>query len=181
MTDPLHVRLPVTSLADKAEVFEISAKIGDFDRLAAAIDADLAGTAEAPSATDWRELPVTGRLQFGVAAAGEPVVSVDLSADVTSVCQRSLEVFRWQLETAVRFRLAPNGEAVAELDGYETWELDDDVIVPIELADEALVMAMPLSVTHDEAVVEADAGATGRDVTRPFADLRAQMDKVTDE
>ncbi len=181
MTDPLHARLPVTSLVDKSEVIEISAKIGDFDRLSTAIEADLASGGGAPSNRDWREMSVSGRLQFGAEAAGEPVVAVCLSADVTSVCQRCMSVFRWPLGTELKLRLVRAGEADADLDGHETWELDDDVVIPIELIDEALVMAMPLSVRHDEACIEVDADAETKDLTTPFADLRARMDRATDE
>lgn len=180
MPDPLHARLPLTSLVDKSEVIEISAKIGDLERLAEAIEADLAGTDDARPGRDWREMPVSGRLQFGAEAAGEAVVAVSLSADVTSVCQRCMDVFRWPLETELRLKLVRSGEADADLDGHETWELDDDVVVPIEFIDEALVMAMPLSVKHDEACVEAGTSTEAEETTTPFADLRARMDKATD-
>ena len=180
MTDPLHARLPVTSLVDKAEVVEISAKVGELKRLTEAIEADLASGASASSDRDWREKSVSGRLQFGAEAAGEAVVAVRLSADITSVCQRCMDVFGWPLETELRLRLVRTDEADTELDGYETWELDDDVVVPLDLIDEALVMAMPLSAMHDEACVEVDARAETEKMTTPFADLRAQMDEATD-
>ncbi len=180
MTDPLHARLPVTSLVDKSEVIEISAKIGDFSRLAAAIEADLGTESDAPGHSNWREKPVSGTLQFGTEGAGEAVVAARLSAEMTSVCQRCMGPFGWTLETELRLRLAGTDEADADLDGYETWELDDDVVIPIDLVDEALVMAMPLSVRHDEACVEVDETVAAEKMTTPFADLRAQMDKATD-
>ena len=180
MTDPLHARLPVTSLVDKSEVIEISAKIGDFSRLAAAIEADLGTESDAPGHSNWREKPVFGTLQFGTEGAGESVVAVRLGAEMTSICQRSLERFDWRLETELRLRLVSMDEADADLDGYETWELDDDVVIPIELADEALVMALPLSVRREEDDVEVDAPAATEELTTPFADLRAQMDKAKD-
>ena len=180
MTDPLHARLPVTSLVDKAEVIEISAKIGDFSRLAAAIEADLAAVDTAPKAQSWRAKPVSGRLEFGAGAEGEAVVAVRLSAEMTSVCQRCMGVFGWPLETELRLRLVGTDAADTDLEGHETWELDDGVVVPIELVDEALVMAIPLSVRHDEACAEVDGEAATEELTTPFADLRAQMEKATD-
>ncbi len=180
MTDPLHARLPVTSLVNNSEVIEISAKVGDFSRLAAAIEADLAAETDARAPDDWREKRVSGRLEFGAEAAGEAVVAVCLAAEMTSVCQRSLDVFEWQLETELKLRLVRTDGADAELEGYETWELDDDVVVPIELADEALVMALPLSVRREEEIVEVDTPAAAEELTTPFADLRAQMDKAKD-
>ncbi len=181
MTDPLHAQLPVTSLVDKSEVIEISAKIGDFSRLAAAIEADLGTDSDAPGLTHWREKPVSGTLQFGTEGGGQAVVEVRLGAEMTSICQRSLERFEWRLETDLRLRLVGMDDAASDLDGYETWELDDDVVIPIELADEALVMAMPLSIRNDEASVGVEASAETEEMTTPFAGLRAQMDKATDQ
>ncbi len=182
MTDPLHARLPVTSLANDCEVVEISAEIGDLSRLAETLDADLSALDAAQVPRDWRSRPVSGRLQFGTDAAGGAVAAVELTAGMTSVCQRCLGVFEWPLQTELRLQLVGADEVAEELEGYEVWELDDDAIVPAELVDEALVMALPLSVRHDETCVEieVEAATVTDDLTTPFADLKSQMDKTTD-
>ena len=41
-------------------------------------------------------------------------------------------------------------------------------------------MAIPLSVRHDEACAEVEGEAATEELTTPFADLRAQMEKATD-
>ena len=180
MTDPLHARLPVTSLANDCEVIEISAEIGGFSRLAETLAADLSVLDAAQVPRDWRARPVSGRLQFGTDTAGGAVAAVELKAGITSVCQRCLDVFEWSLQTELKLQLIAAEEVADELEGYEVWELDEDAIVPAELVDEALVMALPLSARHDENCVEVEAEEVTDKLTTPFADLRSQMDKTTD-
>jgi len=75
-------------------------------------------------------------------------------------------------------------QAAAESDtlaGTETWEVESDEIRPLDLAEEALIMALPLASTHEPpedcgSLVAIEKGP-GDAVSTPFASLRSQMDE----
>lgn len=187
MNDPLRDRRSVADLASRGQVIEISSVIGDFSRLSDVVAADLERLAAADVPLDWRNRPVTGRLEFGaIAGDGRAAKLVgEISATLVSVCQRCLAPFEWELATAVRLLLVEAGEGVASHDGLELWELDSGEARPLDIVDEALVMAMPLAVRHAELddCVELESGKrpdpapaeSGERMTTPFAGLAEQM------
>ena len=181
MGDPMRDRWPLKGLTKAFQIIEISNKIRDFERLAAALDADLAGAEQNGETADWRDLPVSGRLQFGSGDHGEIVIDGRVQANVRSVCQRCLGVFDWPLVTDLRLMLVGPGETMDDAGEYEFWELDDDTLRPIDLVDEALVMALPLSARHEDDACGSDdrndSAASEERMTTPFADLRARMDE----
>ncbi len=74
--------------------------------------------------------------------------------------------------------LIPGGDATA-FEEYEIWETAEDTVRPLDIVDEALIMAMPLSMAHDD---YADCGSLAKrlrpeepSTVRPFADLKSQM------
>ncbi len=182
MGNPLRVRRPVAELAAKGQVIEIAEKIGNFERLAGSVEADLATLEPDKIPQDWRESPVTGRLEFGFADAQQRVASLvgEVAVTVDAVCQRCLEPFR--LKLAVGLKLLPTTveQGVSAEADFELWELEDETVCPAEIVEESLIMAMPLSAMHDTA--EACVGYEPADeqlqqTTRPFAELRAQLDQ----
>ena len=189
MNDPLRDRRSLADLASKGQVVEISGVIEDFDRLADVVAADLGTLAAAEVPAGWRKLPVSGRLAFSaIHGDGRAArLSGELAASLVSVCQRCLQAFEWQLATAIDVVLVAAGEAGARDDGLDVWELDGSDARPAEIVDEALVMAMPLSVRHDKLddCVDLRSGdqpeispdETGRRMTTPFAGLAEQMSK----
>ena len=65
--------------------------------------------------------------------------------------------------------------------GFEVWELAEDAVRPLDIVEEALIMALPLSPLHKsrdlcgplaDNVVQEKTGTV-----RPFADLKSQMGK----
>ena len=191
MNDPLRDRRRLSDLATNGQVIEIAGVVGDFDRLADVVSADLDALDAAETPADWRKLPVTGKLQFdAVQGDGRAArLSGELDATLVSVCQRCLKSFEWTLATPISLVLVEAGATGGSYDGAEVWELDGSDARPAEIVDEALVMAMPLSVRHEELgdcvdlrsgeVPELASAETGARMTTPFAGLAEQMGKGT--
>ena len=186
MGDPLRDRHSLRELALNKQVIEIAAKAGDFERLANAIEADLStlNPCDVPgeAQVDWQSRPVVGQLRF--LAADAPAGAVELEGEVRTTvvacCQRCLEIFDLPVETALQLTLSLPGEECEPRPGFEQWELAEERLRPIDIVDEALVMALPLSARHenDARCVEIAREKRGTETTRPFASLRAQMDET---
>ena len=181
MGNPLRDRRRPQELAENRQVIEISNKIGDFTELAGIVRKDVEALGPVTLPRDWREARVVGRLEFGFADAQQqlPAATGRVAVTIDAVCQRCLEPMR--LPLAVEMRLVFGGTTAGgdPADGYEAWELDEDRLRPLDLVDEVLVMALPISVRHagDDACGSAGAYAGDGDKTRPFANLKSQMDK----
>ena len=100
-----------------------------------------------------------------------------VEAEVGAVYQRCLEPFAVSLSSDLQYLLQPSGESVLEQEGFDTWEIDEPTLRAADIVDEVLVMALPLSARHEgETCTAVDANsAPAEEMTRPFADLRAQM------
>lgn len=191
MNDPLRDRRSVADLASKGQVIEFAGVIEDFDRLAETVAADLGALDAAEAPADWRNLPVTGRLQFNAVQGNNRAAKLagELDATLVSVCQRCLKPFEWRLSTPIELLLVEAGAVDRSEDGLEVWELGSSNTRPADIVDEALVMSLPLSVRHenlDDCVdlrygepPEPAAVETGERMTTPFAGLAEQMGKVT--
>jgi uncharacterized metal-binding protein YceD (DUF177 family) len=182
MGNPLRDRRPLAELADKGQVIEITEKISDFGRLAGIIDADLAALDPDKLPRDWHDSAVTGRLAFGYLDAQKQLVTLEGEVAVTidAVCQRCLEPFRLALSVMLRVMPITTGQSRAGGEEFEVWELDDATLRPVDIVEEALIMAMPLSAMHDTADTCREFGATASDTsqtTRPFATLKKQIDE----
>jgi uncharacterized metal-binding protein YceD (DUF177 family) len=184
MGDPLRDRSLPREWAAAHQVIEISEKIGHFNQLVKLMEADLSALDAAKMPAKWREFPVTGTLKFGFLDAQKEVVALDISleAGIMAVCQRCLQPFELPLSTTLRLLLSGPADEVADCDGYEVWEFSEEAVSPIDIVEEALVMALPLSAMHediDECVeieAETEAAIVDESMTTPFAALRAQMD-----
>jgi uncharacterized metal-binding protein YceD (DUF177 family) len=177
---PLQDRRTPQDFAASGQVIEFSEKIGNFERLAGIVEADLSALEPDKLPRDWRDSPIDGQLSFGFidAQGGVPALEGQVVATINAVCQRCLEPFR--LPLAVELRLLFGGEQSAGDGGYEVWELKEDELCPADLVEEALIMAMPFSAMHDfdAHCVKADAVEDRAEKTvRPFADLKSQMDR----
>jgi uncharacterized metal-binding protein YceD (DUF177 family) len=63
---------------------------------------------------------------------------------------------------------------------YEVWELDDEMICPADVVEEALIMAMPFAPVHEDPATctEFDTSSSEEmQTTRPFAGLKSQLDE----
>ena len=182
MANPLRERRTAAEWAAGAEVIEIEEKIGYFEQLASIVQADLAALDADRMPKGWRNTLVAGRLRFGFADAQRavPSVSCAMAVSVDAVCQRCLEAFRMPLEIESRLLLLELEEEVPGYDEYEVWELQDRTLRPLDIVEELLVMALPLSAMHtDTASCRALplAGNDRQETTTPFATLRSQMNK----
>jgi uncharacterized metal-binding protein YceD (DUF177 family) len=189
MSDPLRDRQSLKVLAVSRQVIEIAHEFGSFQRLAASVEQDFTGPGDAALPTDWRKSPVCGELRFAPAGgSGDAGLSGHVEAHVPAVCQRCLDAFEWRLASDVDLRVTVSGDGTGisgDGSGREVWELAGDTLRPIDLVDELLVMALPLSAMHEDtagcaARVPRPAGVVEKEMTRPFASLRTQMDDANE-
>ena len=185
MGNPLLDRRTPTEWLAKMQVIEVSEKISFFERLHSALEDELSALETADYPADWDDAVVSGRLEFSHSSSRDGGVMLNIAAttDATMVCQRSLVAFTQTLNTELCVELlGPHEQVPAEL---ETWELEEITFRPVDIVDEALVMDMPLSpmqaISECPAEEADDQPQDREDTVKPFADLRAQMDKFGDE
>jgi uncharacterized metal-binding protein YceD (DUF177 family) len=186
MANPLLDRALPEELAERGQAFEKKGKIEDFRRLIEIVEADLESVSEPLRPREWRSAPVDIRLGFAWADARRefPVLEGEISTVIAAVCQRCLEPFDLPLRTTLKMLLLKSADATTAHGEFEIWEIEGDAIRPIDIVEEALIMAMPLSVVHQS---RDECGPLAGDVTdekietvRPFKDLRARMNKAND-
>ncbi len=182
MGNPLRDRRPLAELAAKGQVIEIADNIGNFKGLAQIIEADLGTLDTDKIPQDWREAALTGRLEFGFADAQQRIATIEgeVSVTIDAVCQRCLDRFRLPLSAELRLMPGSGTGPAEEIGDFDVWELDDDLVCPADIIEEALIMAMPLSAMHDDAAACREFEAAGDEVeqtTRPFAALKDRLEK----
>lgn len=182
MANPLTARMHPRTSAGRGQSIEVKGEIASFDRLVGIVEAELGGLDARDIPRRWRQAPVDIRLRFGWADGAKtyPSITGQVRAQVPAVCQRCLQVFQLPLDTAIRLVVVEPGMS-ADIPGYEVWEQDEVDLSPLEVVEEMLVMALPLSARHD---TETGCGATppgqvptATDKVRPFADLRAFIER----
>ena len=186
MANPLLDRALPEELAERGQAFEIKGKIDDFRRLIEIVEADLESVSEQLRPREWRSAPVDIRLGFAWADSRReiPALEGEISTVIAAVCQRCLEPFDLPLKSTLKMLLLKSAEATAAHGESEIWEVEGDAIRPIEIVEEALIMALPLSVVHQSQEL---CGPLVRSMTdeqsetvRPFSDLRSQMNKANE-
>jgi len=145
------------------------------------VAADLASLAPSNMPKEWRHAPIDIRLAFGWADARRqiPALEGQISAKIDAVCQRCLEPFELSLNAQLKLMLLIPGGSATATEEYEIWETTEDTVRPLDIVDEALIMAMPLSAAHDDSamcgplakILLTDEPRT----VRPFADLKSRM------
>ena len=179
MGNPLFDRKSASDLGAAGLVIDFNEKLGSFERLAAAVEKDLSALDAGQRPESWRDAPVSGHLAFGFSAEQSHVATLtgSVGAQVDAVCQRCLEPFAVTLSAPIGYLLQPSGEAVCDQEGFDTWELDEPTLRAADLVDEVLVMTLPLSARHEREDCKAvdTKPVPAEEMTRPFADLRAQM------
>jgi len=184
MANPLRDRRTAADWAAAGQVIEITEKLSSFEQLASIVEADLAALEPAKRPSRWRESRVVGSLEFGFADAPRvlPRVRCKVSARLDAVCQRCLEPFGLAVETEADLLLLGIEETAQGYEDHEVWELEDDVLRPLDIVEELLVMALPFSAMHVdlESCTALTAGADNNpddneERTTPFAALRTQM------
>jgi uncharacterized metal-binding protein YceD (DUF177 family) len=187
MANPLLDHASPGDLADRGQTFEIEGEIQDFKRLLEIVEADLAEVPAQLVPAQWRMAPVGIKLDFSWADAKKefPALTGQVTANIAALCQRCLEPCEIAVETELKMVLVKKSPRlkVAEtaFSEFEVWELAEDTIRPLDIVEEALIMALPLSPLHSsrdlcgqlaDDVVQEKSGTA-----RPFADLKSQMGK----
>ncbi|MDH4073594.1 MAG: DUF177 domain-containing protein [Gammaproteobacteria bacterium] len=186
MANPLLDRVRPAELADRGQVIEIKGFVGEFERLEQIVESDLAALEKDERPRDWRLRPVAGRITFRWLDARRtyPAAEGSLTAALAAVCQRCLEAFEMPLAASfsILFADGDDGDAAEAAPGYEYYELDDGVLLLNDVVEELLVMAMPLAPVHATrekcGALAAKLPAEKAETVRPFADLRAQIDRT---
>jgi uncharacterized protein len=186
MANPLLERALPAELAERGQVIEFKGSVGQFERLNAVVEADLAALDRSARLPDPVEMPVSVRLEFSWLDAERRVPAMSGSASLVlgAVCQRCLEPFEMPVETSFGMLFADDESDDAALDapGFETWMLDDGGIRVQDVVEESLVMALPLAPVHktpgDCGSLAGKLAAAAPETVRAFADLRAQMNKA---
>jgi uncharacterized protein len=180
MGNPLQDRRTPQELAASRQVIEFKGKLSDFARLEGIVESDLDALDPDKLPPGWRESEICGQLSFGFADAqnGLPRVEGEVNAAVDAVCQRCLEPLKVPLSVELRLLFAGEDPGEAGDEGFEVWELEEETVRPLDLVEEALIMAMPLAAMHEDDECHGpdieDSGAGEK--IRPFAALKAQME-----
>ncbi|HSD68340.1 MAG TPA: DUF177 domain-containing protein [Woeseiaceae bacterium] len=130
----------------------------------------------------WRQFPVEITLRFGWAGGRREFVTLigTVTAQIAALCNRCLQPFVYPVREELKLLLVQYGNAAGEVPGFETWELDEEWLRPADVVEETLIMALPLAPRHgDETICRPEAiaapAAEHSNTTRPFADLKSQM------
>jgi uncharacterized protein len=181
MGNPLRDRHSPRELAASGQAFDFSIKIKELERLAEIVEADLKSLDPDKLPSGWRDTEVTGQLSFsfGDAQNGLPRLEGSVAAILDAVCQRCIGPMRLPLDVDLKLVFAEDQDQAID-ENFEFWELDEENFRPLDLVEEALVMALPLAATHSDSNTcrPPDEEKSGdKEMVRPFAALKAQMDR----
>jgi uncharacterized protein len=184
MPNPLLDRSSPARLAELGQAVEKQVELRSLPGLTEVLAADLSALAPEDVPQKWRQTPVAIRLKFGWADRDRrfPALEGRVVARVPAVCQRCLGPMQLTLDEELNYLLASADEAASAegaVGDHDVWEIDDTTIRPLDILEEALIMAMPLSALHEagegcDALGEA-ASAESDETIRPFAGLRSTM------
>lgn len=183
MANPLLARAAPELLARRGQAIDIVEHVSTFARLAEIVAGDHASLEAAQVPPRWRERPVTVELAFAWADVAERVPRVEgrASTTVPMTCQRCLECCEISLVADIALLLLPAGEGRAAGEALEVWELEEETLRPLELVEEALVMALPFAAKHADtaecAALAAVPAEERTDTVRPFAGLKDKLDR----
>lgn len=180
MANPLRDRRTAADWAAAGQVIEIAEKLIGFEQLASVVEADLAALDSAKMPGHWRDSLITGSLEFGFAdARGKlPRVRCRAAATLDAVCQRCLKPFELAVESETDLLLLGLEQEATGYDDHEVWELEESMLRPLDIVEELLIMALPLSAMHvdlDSCTALSAEPDNREEKTTPFAALRAQM------
>jgi uncharacterized metal-binding protein YceD (DUF177 family) len=185
MANPLLDRALPERFAQRGQVIETVEKLSMLERLAGIVGADLEALPAAKIPPKWRDAPVTISLRFGWADSRErlPMLEGTVQVSIDAVCQRCLEPCRIALVPTLHL-LFVKAETAAHGDSlFEVWELEEETLCPLDVVEESLIMALPMSAMHASIAtcgpLAAQVGTIpDEDIVRPFADLKLRIEKT---
>jgi uncharacterized protein len=192
MSSPVLQAVRPDALAARREEIRDAIPLGSTDRLASLVREALARCdGEAPA--DWERRPLEVELAFeGRRVAGNqpvPVVTGQARATLPLVCERCLGMMELELDADIAFLLPDEDMSDEALPGFEVWPVEGRGVRLLDLVEEELLLALPLSLMHEERsgcrpVAEDYAGAEPDEepeTQRPFGALRALMTEKKEE
>jgi len=183
MSSLLLDRALPSQLAEIEQVIDCKVKFQELCRVSEIVRSDLAALPAGKRSAKWREAPVRIRLSFGFAKNFEvvPVVEGEISTTLDAICQRCLTVCSLPLKARLRHALLPYKDKAEYFDEYEIWELNEKTVLPLEIVEEALLMAMPYPALHEFSEqcgpLAQEFSPDSGDTVQPFAGLREQLDE----
>lgn len=183
MANLLLDRMLPAELAENSQVIEYKGVIAEFERLREISERELHALTAAEQPRDWSDGPVEALLEFGWLDTDQamPAATGHVRTALPAVCQRCLETFELAIDTPVRLLFCDEARVPTGQE-YDAWDTGGEAVRLLDIIEESVVMAMPLAPLHASV---ADCGALAKriagptpDAVRPFADLRAQMDKM---
>ena len=136
------------SLADRGVTLSGELDIGELSRLRGLLHSDSGS--------------VRATLGFRQRGDGWLASELEYRADVELICQRCLEPFRQELEDKVNVVIADSDSLPTTVPtGFEPFELEDARLLPAQLVEDELIVAIPLVPKH--ARVE-DCGSLARQI-----------------
>jgi uncharacterized protein len=184
MTNALLDRRAPAELAELGQVVEEQVQLQSFPGLTGVLAADLSSLAPEEIPQEWRQTPVAIRLKFGWVDRGRrfPALEGRVVARVPAVCQRCLGPMQLTLDETLKLLLAGADEAASAKGAggdFSIWEIDEAAVSPLDILEETLIMAMPLSALHGPGevcdVAEAAVSVDSDETIHPFAGLRSTL------
>jgi uncharacterized protein len=172
MAPALPDRVDCAHLADNAAVLERVYPLGEMPRLQ-----DLLASAEGF---------VHASFTFGKVDSGRAGATVEVESTAPLVCQRCLQAVAYPLAGSSEVEFAGSVSPGAAESQREIYVTDDGLVSLRELAEEELLLALPIVAMHEPdacelaAVAEADGDTQGvsGDRLRPFASLQNLLKKT---
>jgi uncharacterized protein len=148
MSRPRADEVDVNQLAAQGAVVERRFRLSDFVRLRGLLAVAVAS--EPPG----RE--IRARFSFAL-EQGSPAALVEVEASLPLTCQRCLQPVEWPVVSSSRLAFVDAAEgATTASDGRDAFETRAGHVALIEIAEEELLLALPLVATHpDPAACEA--------------------------
>ena len=184
MRDQLQYDYSVEKLASTGQEFEICSKISDFKEFANIIEKDLAALDSNEFPIMWKDNEIIGEIKFDLAGTENcfPIMIGNFTANIFAVCQRCLGLMETKVQVKPKIALVELGQSIDYLDEFEIWELSEPTLKPFEVVEELLIMALPLSLMHNDsskcsAFLSYLDDEKKQNLVRPFATLRSQLEK----
>ena len=183
MANLLLDRLLPAELAESGQVIEVKGVISEFDRLREISERELRALPADQRPRDWADGSVDVSLKFGWLDTDRalPAATGRIRMALPAVCQRCLEAFELDIDTPVRLIFGEEAQTPAG-QAYDAWDAGGEAIRLMDIVEESVIMALPLAPLHASAAecgeLAGQISDTAPDTVRPFADLRAQMDKA---
>ncbi len=172
------------ALAARREVLQDTVPLGATDRLADFVRDALAHCAgEVPA--DWERRPVEIRLEFDsrrIVDEALPAVTGHAATRLPVACERCLGPMELELEADIAFLLPEEDNGAEALPGFEIWATEGRGLRLLDLVEEELLLALPLTLVHEDGAECRDIAASWEaeesepDTQRPFGALKALME-----